>query len=143
MPTTIIHGDQDATVPIAHAHEMAEGIRNATLHVLPGEGHFANVQVPEKVNPLLANGLGIPEDLVPKGKRTDTSPVWPALPPVVHGHQFATALGLGVPLRPACQPFPGPAVDAERARSGDPAYPTMTAALNPPSPAVGEKVPGG
>lgn len=66
MPTTIIRGDQDATVPVARAHEMAEGIRNATLHVLPGEGHFANVQVPEKVNPLLASGLGIREDLVPK-----------------------------------------------------------------------------
>ena len=38
----------------------------ATLHILPGEGHFANVQVPEKVNPLLASGLGIPADLVPK-----------------------------------------------------------------------------
>ncbi len=66
VPTTIIHGDKDATVPVARAHEIAEGIRNATLHVLPGEGHFANVQVPEKVSPLLAEGLGIPADLVPK-----------------------------------------------------------------------------
>jgi len=45
---------------------MAEGIRDATLHVLPGEGHFANVQVPEKVNPLLADGLGIPAGFVPQ-----------------------------------------------------------------------------
>jgi len=66
VPTAIIHGEKDATVPVARAHEMAEGIRNATLHVLPGEGHFANVQVPEKVDPLLADGLGIPQDLVPK-----------------------------------------------------------------------------
>jgi pimeloyl-ACP methyl ester carboxylesterase len=66
LPTTIVHGDKDATVPVARAHEMAEGIRNSTLQVLPGEGHFANVQVPEKVNPLLAAGLGIPQDLVPK-----------------------------------------------------------------------------
>jgi len=41
-------------------------IPNSTLHVLQGEGHFANVQVPEKVNPLLADGFGIPQDLVPK-----------------------------------------------------------------------------
>ena len=34
-------------------------------HVLAGEGHFANVQVPEKVNPLLASARGIPKDLVP------------------------------------------------------------------------------
>ena len=34
-------------------------------HVLAGEGHFANVQVPEKVDPLLANAREIPKDLVP------------------------------------------------------------------------------
>lgn len=66
VPTTIIHGGNDATVPVARAHAMAAGIPGATLHVLPGEGHFANLQVREKVNPLLASGLGIPEDLVPK-----------------------------------------------------------------------------
>jgi 3-oxoadipate enol-lactonase len=66
VPTTIIHGDEDATVPVARARDMAEGIRDATLHILPGEGHFANVQVAEKVNPLLASALGIPEGLVPK-----------------------------------------------------------------------------
>jgi pimeloyl-ACP methyl ester carboxylesterase len=66
VPTTIIHGDKDATVPDARPQEMAEGIRDATLHVLPGEGHFANVQVPGKVNPLLADGLGIAAGLVPE-----------------------------------------------------------------------------
>jgi 3-oxoadipate enol-lactonase/4-carboxymuconolactone decarboxylase len=66
VPATIIHGGNDATVPVARAHEMAAGIRDATLHVLPGEGHFANVQVPEKVNPLLASALAIPAELVPK-----------------------------------------------------------------------------
>ena len=45
---------------------MAKGIPGATMRVIPGEGHFANVQVPEKVNPLLANALGIPEEHVPK-----------------------------------------------------------------------------
>jgi pimeloyl-ACP methyl ester carboxylesterase len=66
VPTTIIHGDKDATVPVALAEFEAEEIPNSTLHVLQGEGHFANVQVPEKVNPLLADGFGIPQDLVPK-----------------------------------------------------------------------------
>ncbi|HTY31775.1 alpha/beta hydrolase [Mycobacterium sp.] len=65
-PTTIIHGDKDATVPVARGEEIAKGIPGATLHVLSGEGHFANVQAPEKVNPLLADALGIPGDLVPK-----------------------------------------------------------------------------
>jgi len=66
VPTTIIHGDKDATVPVALAEFEAEQIPGSTLHVLQGEGHFANVQVPEKVNPLLADGFGIPQDLVPK-----------------------------------------------------------------------------
>lgn len=65
-PTTIIHGDKDATVPVALAEFEAKEIPNSTLHVLQSEGHFANVQVLEKVNPLLADGFGIPQDLVPK-----------------------------------------------------------------------------
>ncbi|MGA9360291.1 MAG: alpha/beta hydrolase [Mycobacterium sp.] len=66
VPMTIIHGEKDATVPVALADALAKGIPGATIHILPGEGHFANVQVPEKVNPLLANALGIPEELVPR-----------------------------------------------------------------------------
>ena len=65
VPATIIHGEKDATVPVALADAMAKEIPGATLHVVAGEGHFANVQVPEKVNPLLASALGIPEELVP------------------------------------------------------------------------------
>jgi pimeloyl-ACP methyl ester carboxylesterase len=64
VPTTIIHGENDATVPVARADELADGIAGATLHVLNGEGHFVNVQAPEKVNPLLASALRIPDDLV-------------------------------------------------------------------------------
>ena len=66
VPTTVIHGAKDATVPVALAEALAKGIRGATIHILAGEGHFANVQVPEKVNPLLADALGIPEELVPQ-----------------------------------------------------------------------------
>ena len=38
-------------------------------HVLAGEGHFANVQVPENVNPLLGSARGIPKTLSRTGKR--------------------------------------------------------------------------
>jgi pimeloyl-ACP methyl ester carboxylesterase len=62
----IIHGENDATVPVARDDELAKGIPGATLHVLAGEGHFANVQVPDKVNPLLASALGTAKDLVPQ-----------------------------------------------------------------------------
>ncbi len=66
VPTTVIHGEKDATVPLALGEAVAQGISGATLRVLAGEGHFNNVQVPEKFNPLLADALGIPRDLVPK-----------------------------------------------------------------------------
>jgi len=38
-------------------------------HVLAGDGHFANVQVPENVNPLLGSARGIPKTLSRNGKR--------------------------------------------------------------------------
>jgi hypothetical protein len=41
-------------------------VDGATLHVLHGDSHFANVHVPEKVTPPLADALGISADLVPK-----------------------------------------------------------------------------
>ena len=66
VPATVIHGEKDATVPVAVGRAVAEGIPGATMHVIGGEGHFANVQVPYKVDPLLADGLGIPEELVPE-----------------------------------------------------------------------------
>jgi pimeloyl-ACP methyl ester carboxylesterase len=66
VPTTIIHGENDATVPVARADELGKGIAGPTLHVLAGEGHFVNVQAPEKVNPVLASALRIPDDLVPR-----------------------------------------------------------------------------
>jgi pimeloyl-ACP methyl ester carboxylesterase len=66
VPTTVIQGDKDATVPVARGEEIAKEIRAATLHVLSGQGHFANVQVPQEINPLLAVALGIPEELVPQ-----------------------------------------------------------------------------
>lgn len=65
VPTTIIHGEDDAPVPVARAAELRDGIPGATLRVL-AEGHFVNVQAPGKVNPLLASALRIPHDLVPR-----------------------------------------------------------------------------
>lgn len=53
-------------MPLYAGEAVAKGISGATLHVIKGEGHFANVQVPEKFNPFFADALGIPQDLVPK-----------------------------------------------------------------------------
>jgi len=66
VPTTVMHSKKDATVPLFAGQALAKGIPGATLRVIKGEGHFANVQVPEKFNPFLADALGIPQDLVPK-----------------------------------------------------------------------------
>jgi pimeloyl-ACP methyl ester carboxylesterase len=60
VPTTVIHGEQDHTVPVAVGKALAEAIDGA------GEGHYAIVQVPEKINPPFADGLGIPRELVPR-----------------------------------------------------------------------------
>ena len=66
VPTTVNHSDHDRTVPVAAGEALANAVPGATLHVVAGEGHYAIVQVPEKINPLLADGLGIPRDLVPR-----------------------------------------------------------------------------
>ncbi|MEV6027823.1 hypothetical protein [Streptomyces sp. NPDC052036] len=49
-----------------HAEALAEAIPGATVRIIPGEGHYAIAQVPERVTPLLAEALGIPDELVPK-----------------------------------------------------------------------------
>ena len=67
VPTTVIHGEQHPAVPVAEGEALAEAIDGATWHVLPGEGHYAIVQVPEQINPLFAGGLGIPENSSPSG----------------------------------------------------------------------------
>lgn len=39
MPALIVHGSDDEDCPVDHAHRMCEGIRNATLHVIPRARH--------------------------------------------------------------------------------------------------------
>jgi 3-oxoadipate enol-lactonase len=65
VPTTIIHGELDAVAPAVFATFMGAAIPEATVHIIEGQGHFAHLEAPERLNPLLAGALGIPEDLVP------------------------------------------------------------------------------
>jgi 3-oxoadipate enol-lactonase len=65
VPATIIHGELDATAPAAFATMMGQAIPGATVHIIEGQGHFPNLEAPELFNPLLADALGIPKDLVP------------------------------------------------------------------------------
>ncbi|GAA2348346.1 alpha/beta hydrolase [Saccharopolyspora halophila] len=60
-PTTVIHGEQDALIPVAAARDTAAAIPNSTLRVLPNSGHWPNRERPAEFNALLrefVNGLG-------------------------------------------------------------------------------------
>ena len=52
-PTLILHGSDDAMVPVAHAHEMSRAMRQATLRIIPGWGH----DLPEALMPELARHI--------------------------------------------------------------------------------------
>jgi pimeloyl-ACP methyl ester carboxylesterase len=39
-PAVILHGQGDTLLPMAHARHTAEVVLGATMHVLPGHGHF-------------------------------------------------------------------------------------------------------
>ncbi|MWV47767.1 alpha/beta hydrolase fold domain-containing protein [Rathayibacter sp. VKM Ac-2803] len=40
MPVSVVHGDRDAEVPVAYSRRYARRHASATLHELPGVGHF-------------------------------------------------------------------------------------------------------
>lgn len=41
QPTTLWHGSADTVVPLSHSQYLAERLPNATLFVLPAEGHYS------------------------------------------------------------------------------------------------------
>lgn len=46
-PTLVLTGSEDRVAPSAHAHAMAAAIPGATLAVLEGAGHVANIEAPD------------------------------------------------------------------------------------------------
>lgn len=58
MPALVIHGAQDAAIPLDVAREMVEALPHAELVVIDGAGHAANLTHPEEVNPPLERFLG-------------------------------------------------------------------------------------
>jgi pimeloyl-ACP methyl ester carboxylesterase len=48
-PTSIHHGDADATVPVQHARLYAWAIPGARLQIHPGEGHFSILSHPQDI----------------------------------------------------------------------------------------------
>lgn len=53
VPTLIIWGEQDQVVPVAHAHNAAERLPNARLHIFDGCGHVPNIERAEEFNKLV------------------------------------------------------------------------------------------
>ena len=53
VPALVIHGDADNAIPLAHAEEMAKRLPQATLKVIPGAGHAANLTHAALVTPLI------------------------------------------------------------------------------------------
>jgi pimeloyl-ACP methyl ester carboxylesterase len=49
VPTSIHHGDADATVPVGHARRYADAIPGAQLRIHPGQGHFSILSQPQDI----------------------------------------------------------------------------------------------
>lgn len=57
MPTLIVWGERDRTIPIAHGREAKESIPNCRFETLPRSAHFPNIEDPEALAAVLADFL--------------------------------------------------------------------------------------
>ena len=58
VPTLVIHGTEDAYVPLAEAEAMQRAIPGARLAAIRGAGHLANIDHPREFNAALLDFLG-------------------------------------------------------------------------------------
>ncbi|MDP3859841.1 MAG: alpha/beta hydrolase [Stagnimonas sp.] len=56
-PVLVVAGAEDRTFPVAETRRMAEAIPGARFEVLPGVGHLAALEAPERVNRLVEDFL--------------------------------------------------------------------------------------
>lgn len=56
-PTLVVHGTDDAAIPLVHAQKAAQGIPGAKLVVIQGGGHAANMTHAAPVNKAIAEFL--------------------------------------------------------------------------------------
>ena len=56
-PTLVVHGDEDAPVPVELAERIVAAMPNARLEVIPRGGHRPDIRTPELVDPLLLDFL--------------------------------------------------------------------------------------
>ncbi len=57
VPTMVVAGTADTTVPTSASRELAARIPGARLRLLPGAGHVASVDAPDELNELLLSFL--------------------------------------------------------------------------------------
>ena len=53
VPTLVITGAEDEMIPVEESRRIAGGINGATLVIIPGAGHLANLEQPEAFNKAL------------------------------------------------------------------------------------------
>jgi pimeloyl-ACP methyl ester carboxylesterase len=58
-PTLVVWGDEDALSDQAEQERMVGSVTDASLVVVPGAGHLANVEDPEAVSAALVQFLGV------------------------------------------------------------------------------------
>jgi pimeloyl-ACP methyl ester carboxylesterase len=56
-PALVVHGTEDAPVPVELAESIVAAMANARLELIPGGGHRPDIRTPELVNPLLVEFL--------------------------------------------------------------------------------------
>lgn len=57
LPALVVGAEEDRAVPCEHARELAAGLPEATLRVIEGAGHMANLEQPEPFNGCLLEFL--------------------------------------------------------------------------------------
>ena len=58
VPTLVIIGENDLSVPVSRARAMADRISGAAFHVVPGAPHMAPLERPDLFNPPVLEFLG-------------------------------------------------------------------------------------
>jgi len=53
VPTLVVAGDEDRVLPVAMTRAMAARIPRAELVLMPGAGHFPNLEQPERFNQIV------------------------------------------------------------------------------------------
>ncbi len=61
VPTLIVWGEDDAIIPVRHAHEAHEAIPGSRLYTFEGVGHYPHCEMPERFANLLTDFVATTE----------------------------------------------------------------------------------